>query len=156
MSPEERMHATAIAVGEDGVLLRGDSGAGKSDLALRLVLGPPLAAAGGRAIALVADDQVLVETRGGCLVARAPGVLSGWIEARGLGIVEIPCRAEATLALVVDLVPREDVERLPEDRERCTIGGIGISRVALHAFDPSAALKVILALDMAAGRRRSS
>ncbi|MBM3488544.1 MAG: hypothetical protein FJX67_18250, partial [Alphaproteobacteria bacterium] len=51
-----RLHATCIAVDGIGVLVRGASGAGKSDLALRLI------DAGAR---LVADDQVLVEAAAG-------------------------------------------------------------------------------------------
>ncbi|MBT7294587.1 MAG: serine/threonine protein kinase, partial [Rhodospirillaceae bacterium] len=45
-------HATCIALAGKGVLLRGFSGAGKSDLALRLIDG------GAK---LVADDQVLCD-----------------------------------------------------------------------------------------------
>jgi serine kinase of HPr protein (carbohydrate metabolism regulator) len=152
MPLQELLHATAIAIGEEGVLLRGGSGAGKSDLALRLILGGPHAAAGGRAIALVADDQVLVQPHDGRLIARAPAQLAGRIEARGLGILDIPCRDEVALALLVDLVSREAVERLPEEGECSPICGIKIPRIALAAFDASAALKVILALDRAAER----
>ena len=44
-----RVHGTCVAIAGRGVLLRAPSGAGKSDLALRLI------DAGAR---LVADDQV--------------------------------------------------------------------------------------------------
>ena len=59
----ETIHATCIAVGGRAVLLRGPSGSGKSDLALRcLTLAPtpltPLAAQ------LVADDRVVLRREG--------------------------------------------------------------------------------------------
>ena len=57
------VHATCVALDGAGVLLRGPSGSGKSDLALRLIDG------GAR---LVADDQVALSAEAGRLVARAP------------------------------------------------------------------------------------
>ncbi|MBN8532408.1 MAG: aldolase, partial [Alphaproteobacteria bacterium] len=47
-------YGTAVAIGDRAVLLRGASGAGKSDLALRLI---------DEGAQLVADDQVYVEAR---------------------------------------------------------------------------------------------
>src|SRR5690606_18170052 len=78
-SPMLLIHATCVVIGEIGVILRGPSGSGKSDLALRLV------DTGGL---LVADDQVFLSVENGALVARAPPTISGKLEVRGLGIVE--------------------------------------------------------------------
>ena len=54
------LHATALVVGESGVLLRGPSGAGKSSLALALIW-----AARERAVfaALIADDRAFARAR---------------------------------------------------------------------------------------------
>ncbi len=126
------VHATAVAVEGEAVLLRGRPGAGKSDLALRLI------EAGG---ALVADDQVELRPAGGRVVARAPLALAGLLEIRGLGIVRFEALSEAPLALVVDLTPRDQIERLPEPR-RTAFFGIDVPLVALSAFEASAVAKL--------------
>jgi HPr kinase/phosphorylase len=133
------IHATCVAVDGAGVLLRGAPGGGKSDLALRLIDGGAL---------LVADDQVALAAEGGALVARAPATLRGKLEVRGLGIVEMPPLDAAPVALVVDLVVREAVERLP-DRDRCSLFGHSLRWMEMAAFDASAPAKVRLAVALA-------
>ncbi|MFO0986190.1 MAG: RNase adapter RapZ [Alphaproteobacteria bacterium] len=134
------MHATCVALGRAAVLLRGPSGAGKSDLALRLI------DAGAR---LVADDQVELAVVGGRLVARAPAVLAGKMEVRGVGIVPAPALAEAPVALIADLVPAGTAERLPEPAAE-TILGIVLPRIEIAPFEASAPAKLRLALAGAA------
>jgi len=129
------VHGTCLVVDGTGLLLRGPSGSGKSDLALRCLR------LGAR---LVADDQVVVEASSdGCLLARPPAILAGRIEVRGIGILEIDHEPAARLDAVVDLVAREAVERLPEPRET-VIMDAALPRFALHAFDVSAPEKVVL------------
>lgn len=154
-APPSLVHATALALrgsgasrrAEAGVLLRGPSGAGKSDLAFRLI-----DAGWAR---LVADDCTLLEETAAGLRLFAPDRLAGRIELRGLGIVELAPheRAEAALlALIVDLVPRESVERLPEPAPE-RLFGRPVPRLSLHAFDASTPAKVRRALDLIATRR---
>src|SRR6185503_6471150 len=100
-----QVHATCVALDGKAVLLRGPSGSGKSDLALRLIDG------GAR---LVADDRVDLEREGSRILASAPPAIAGVIEARGLGLLRVGCVGRTPLSLVVDLVPAESVERLPE------------------------------------------
>ena len=98
------IHASAAALGSDAVLFRGPSGAGKSDLVLRLI---------GRGWQLVADDQVMLEGE----TLSAPPALRGMLEIRGLGIfAALPVASPARLCLMVDLVARQDVPRLEDDR----------------------------------------
>ena len=137
------VYATCIALRERGawrgVLLRGPSGAGKSDLALRLI------DAGGR---LVSDDQTHLAASRSKLVGSAPQKLAGLIEARGVGIVRLPRRqllTKAAIALAIDLVAPDKVERLP-DPARETILGISVPVLALTPFEASAPLKLRLAL----------
>lgn len=101
------LHASAVAVGDRGLLILGGSGAGKSGLALRMM------ALGAR---LVADDRVLVERRGTALFASAPPLLRGVIEARGIGLLNAETIDEAALALAVDL-DRPAAARTPHRRE---------------------------------------
>jgi serine kinase of HPr protein (carbohydrate metabolism regulator) len=60
------VHGTTVALEGEGVLLRGPSGSGKSDLALRLIDG------GAR---LVADDQTELTRTANGLIARSPAWL---------------------------------------------------------------------------------
>jgi serine kinase of HPr protein (carbohydrate metabolism regulator) len=144
------IHASCVRLGraglahgaprDSGVLLLGDSGLGKSDLALRLI------ALGAE---LVADDRVeLVVTRGR-LMARAPRPIRGLIEIRGLGIVEIPYTEQARVALVVQLV-RKVAERLPRHDVYVPEGVVlpASARpplIRLAAFEISAPQKLIAA-----------
>lgn len=137
------VHATCVALraGRNwrGILLRGPSGAGKSDLALRLV------EQGGR---LVADDQTALVPQGRGLVATPPGTLAGLLEVRGVGIVKLgrpQLLARATIALLVDLVPPDRIERLP-DPARETLLDVDLPVVALAPFEASAPAKLRLAL----------
>ncbi len=131
------LHGTVVSIGGRGVLLRGASGAGKSDLALRLI---------ALGAVLVADDQVRLRPDGARLLASPPDSIAGLIELRGVGIRRLPYEADVPLALVVDLVAPEDVERLP-DRAAVELDGKMISLLALAPFDASAAIKLMLAVD---------
>lgn len=130
------IHATAVAIDGHAVLLRGPSGAGKSDLGLRLI------DAGAR---LVADDQSELRRRRDTLMVRAPASLSGLIEVRGIGILRLAGLAEAPVALVADLVLREEVERLPAPCSEALLG-IVVPRIAVAPFEASAAAKIRFAL----------
>ena len=131
-----RVYGTSVALEGTGVLLRGPSGSGKSDLALRLIQ------AGAQ---LVADDQTELSRDGRGVIARAPRTIAGRIELRGLGIVRVPSLAEAPLGLVVDLVAPEAIERLPEPRF-CEFLGCSLPLLALAPFEASAAAKLAVAL----------
>jgi serine kinase of HPr protein (carbohydrate metabolism regulator) len=132
-----RVHATAVAIGRKGVLLRGRSGSGKSDLALRLIDG------GAK---LIADDVVELERRGRSVEVRAPRALRGKMEVRGVGILAVPSMARARLVLVVDLVGKGAVERYPEPAFAPLLG-ISIKLLKLHAFEASAPAKLRLAVE---------
>lgn len=132
--PMERINATTVAIEGHGVLLRGPTGAGKSDLALRLL---------GDGAHLVADDYTEVECEGERLIAHAPATIAGMLEVRGVGILRVTPVSPAVLVACVDLVARTAIERMPED-DRAAIGATGkhlpLFRVA--AFEASAAAKV--------------
>ncbi|MFV0368655.1 MAG: HPr kinase/phosphorylase [Hyphomicrobiaceae bacterium] len=147
------IHATAIATAETGscVLITGPSGAGKSDLALRL-LSWPASGLDVQPFRLVADDQVCIEPDGSRLIARPPDTLAGKLEVRGIGIVDLPYLPTADVHLVVELVPPEKVERMP-DPMTTMLAGLLRPVIRLFAFEPSAPLKVALALQ---GRNASS
>lgn len=134
------VHATCIAFDGRAVLLRGPSGSGKSDLALRAI------AEGAQ---LIADDQVVLARSGEHVIASAPSALCGMIEIRGLGIMRVEAATEAEIALVADLVGAASIDRLP-DRRDCELLGIGLPWLALAPFQSSAVAKLRFALMAAA------
>jgi HPr kinase/phosphorylase len=141
------VHATCIALrtGKSwrGVLLRGPSGAGKSDLALRLVED------GAR---LVADDQTGLIQEGGRLVGTPPGPLADLLEVRGVGIVKLgrtQLLARVPIALLVDLVPPDRIERLPDPAHEDLLG-VELPLMTLTPFEASAPAKLRLALEQIA------
>ena len=138
-SIKSQIHGTCVDVSGAGVLLRGPSGSGKSDLALRLIDG------GAR---LVADDRVDLALMNGLLTASAPAALAGMIELRGMGVMRIPAIPRTVVGLIIDLVERDAVERLPEP-ESCRILGVETPLMRLHAMHASAAAWVRMALDNA-------
>ncbi len=127
-----RVHGTCVARSGAGVLLLGPAGAGKSDLALRLM---------PRGFDLVADDQVLIEDGRAC----SPPSLAGMLEIRGLGIVRLPFVTAVRLALAVELgLP----DRMPCARQHRELG---LPLVRVRPDASSAPERVSIALDCALG-----
>ena len=116
-------------------MLCGKSGAGKSDLALRLI---------DQGAVLIADDRVEVRMDQGKVMASAPASLAGLLEVRGVGLMRVPFAPVAELHLVVDLVEPEVVERLPEP-EWTALAETRLPRLALAPFEASAPAKLRLA-----------
>jgi serine kinase of HPr protein (carbohydrate metabolism regulator) len=138
-----QIHASCVELGGTGVLLLGESGSGKSDLALRLI------DAGAR---LVADDRTELRRDGARLIASPPATIAGRIEVRGVGIVNIAHVRECAIGLAVDLVPRDRVERLPAAQNRAWLG-IDTPLLALDPFEASAPAKIRLAVHEASRGR---
>lgn len=113
-------HASCVALhGQDeGVLILGPSGSGKSSLALMMM---------GFGARLVSDDNTLVTLQAGRLYATAPPATAGLIEARGVGILRVPRAQPAILRLCVDL-DRAETERLPPER-MCDMLGVKLPLV---------------------------
>ncbi|MBT3701065.1 MAG: serine/threonine protein kinase [Alphaproteobacteria bacterium] len=144
------VHGTCIAfplVEEAGVaaavLLRGLSGIGKSDLALRLI---------DDGAQLVADDQVDLELTEEGLLASAPQTIRGMLEVRGVGLVHLPVASKAALVAIIDLVGVDtEIERLP-DPDEVDIAGTTLPLWKLQPFESSAMAKVGVIVAVAAGR----
>jgi serine kinase of HPr protein (carbohydrate metabolism regulator) len=114
-------------------------------LALRFIFLPP--AAFGASPALVADDQVILERQDGRIMAKCPLPLAGKLEVRGIGIVSVAHLApEADLKLLIDLDNIEEMPRFPTEVRKEEVLGLPLQCVVLDPFEPSAALKLALAL----------
>jgi serine kinase of HPr protein (carbohydrate metabolism regulator) len=143
----ELVHGTCVALGRTAALLRGPSGSGKSDLALRFLFLARRGPAALEAPILVADDQVCLVRNDGRILAKSPDTIRGKMEVRGVGIVEVKSLMEAELALVVDLMPgTEKIERLPEGNAKARLLGIELPLVGLFPWEPSAPIKLAIAL----------
>ena len=129
---------TCVALQGRGVLLRGPSGSGKSDLALRLI---------DDGAELVADDRVVLVPNANTLTASATPPLRGLLEVRGLGIFRLPFRPCVALVLVVDLTDEAN-ERLPAPSE-FKILGRALPLIRLRPTSVSAAARIRLALGTA-------
>jgi serine kinase of HPr protein (carbohydrate metabolism regulator) len=131
-----QVHGTSVVVNGVGVLIRGPSGSGKSDLALRLIDG---------GAQLVADDQTEVSYENGHVIMSSNAVIEGLLEVRGVGIMAVPCVPRARLGLIVDLTPIGQIERMPE-KEFDEIIGVKVRRLRLPPFAVSTAAKLRLAV----------
>ena len=135
----ELLHATAVELdtpdGAIGVLLRGPSGSGKSDLALRLIDD------GAR---LVADDQTQLELDEGRIMASAPAQIEGTLEVRGVGLASVQSARQTEICLVIELTGGSPLDRLPEEHSVVLLGQ-PIPALHLDARQPSAAAKLRLA-----------
>jgi HPr kinase/phosphorylase len=129
-------HGTCVEVDGVGVLLRGPSGCGKSDLALRLL---------DEDARLIADDQVELTSIEGRLTATSPDIIDGLMEVRGMGLISVPNLSRVTVELVVDLLPSEDIPRLPEP-SFVELEQVQLPLFFMAPFEASATAKLRLAV----------
>ena len=131
-----QIHASCVALSGVAVLLRGAPGAGKSDLALRLVDG------GGM---LVADDLCEIRRKGGRLLADLPAAVEprfrGRIELRGIGFLTLPYAGATPLSLVADL---SSVAGNRDSLGEAVYLGVALPLVVLDPFHASAAARLRL------------
>ena len=133
------LHASLVAFGTVGVLIRGPSGSGKSQLCLQLM---------DRNASLVADDQVKLSVDNNTLMGKAPEALAGMLEVRGLGLLKYPLVHEAEIKLVVDLRAFAEIPRMPEPQDmRVEISGFNVHRFYLDPKAPAAPQRVQAALN---------
>jgi HPr kinase/phosphorylase len=144
--PPFRVSASAVALGEHGVLIRGPSGAGKSSLALALV---DAWWRRGDFARLIGDDCVIAHIAGGRAVLGPHRAIAGLAEWRGIGLLPQDFEGGAVLALIVDLAPDGDgaPPRLPEPEElSCDFHGLpDIPRLRLPARETERSVAAIMA-----------
>jgi serine kinase of HPr protein (carbohydrate metabolism regulator) len=131
----ETLHASCVALNGRAILIAGRSGAGKSDLALRLI---------DRGARLVSDDYTMLRRVGGTLLASAPANIEGKIEVRGIGVVAFEQLEDVPVCLAIDL--DRAVERLPDPQDTFVVAGVKVPVIGLNGLEASAPVKVELAL----------
>lgn len=134
------IHASCVSYFGKGILIRGKSGLGKSDLALRLIM--------DKGCMLIGDDRVDIFAKKGKLRAYGIKTIANMLEVRGIGLAHFPSQKSADIHLIVDLEKdSENIERLPEP-ETEELEGITIPKIKICAFENSAVNKIILALSL--------
>jgi HPr kinase/phosphorylase len=129
------IHGVCLDVLGMGVLLTGDSGVGKSELALELI---------SRGSGLIADDVVELYCLGPeTIEGRCPALLRDYLEVRGLGVLNIrtifgeaALRPRKNLKLIVHLqrphaTESAQMERLPLNAGSQQLMGVDISKVTI-------------------------
>lgn len=134
------VHANSMVFNTKGLLIRGQSGSGKSDLSLRLL------DIGGT---LISDDYTFLtlETDNDtpCLYASCPNNdLQGFIEVRGVGIVKQPFIHKHKIDFIIDLSPI--YPRMPNPTY-CHDYGIPIQIFTLNPFELSVIQKIKILTD---------
>ncbi|GAB4517618.1 MAG: hypothetical protein Tsb0019_17450 [Roseibium sp.] len=135
------VHAGCLILGTCGILIRGAAGSGKSFLADSLIEAARSRGSLGR---LVADDYVQLDAEDGRLLAAVPETIRGRMEIRGLGLVEVRHEPRAHVRLIVDLLPMDRLERLPDEplgEER--LSGVSLPVLRCPENDPGASLRLI-------------
>jgi HPr kinase/phosphorylase len=150
-SESTSMHGCMVDYRGVGILIIGSSGSGKSETAIGLL---------ERGGALVADDMVRFQRHGDELIASCPDLARGYIEMRGIGIINAAnlfglsaIRPEKRLDLVVTLKGESDlnkVDRVGLHREGHMILGQSIPHVEIPvaAGRDTARLVAVAALDL--------
>jgi len=137
----QQIHATCISLEGFGLLLRGPSGSGKSDLALRMM------EYGSK---LIADDCVYLALEDGVLIARAPSRLRGLLEVREMGVIEVPYEISIQVLGVIDLVDSNKIQRLPGHQMEILLG-VKVPSYQLDPWGMSAIAKVRLVRGLISG-----
>jgi HPr kinase/phosphorylase len=133
LAPKTTAHGVFMDVLGVGVLITGESGLGKSELALELI---------SRGHGLVADDAVeLSRTAPNMVEGHCPPLLQNLLEVRGLGLLDIrtifgetSVRRKMKLKLLVHLIRStpDAFERLPVQDQTEDVLGVPIRRVMLQ------------------------
>ncbi|MBQ9327780.1 MAG: HPr(Ser) kinase/phosphatase [Solobacterium sp.] len=133
LAPEETLSGDLMVIYGKGVLITGESGMGKSEVAMELVRDGQV---------LVADDRVDVQKIHNSLYGHAPDLLRGMLEIRGIGIIDVErifgannLVSSHSIELVINLVrydASEEYERIGDEMTSYTkIMGVSIPAMSL-------------------------
>lgn len=151
----ETLAGTTIARHGVGVLIKGASGEGKSDLALRAITVPlllPNEATPATPFQLISDDQTVLTNTDGSLLASAPATLRDMMEVRGIGIVGVKAVSAVPLLLVAEIT-QGPIDRMPLDQcAETALLGCKVEAVQISPFEASAPIKLAFMLEAAALR----
>lgn len=147
LAPRQTIHGVLVEVYGEGLLIKGDSGIGKSETALELIK---------RGHRLIADDAVEIRRiLGNKLIGQAPAMIRHFMEFRGLGVINAryiygvgAVKSTQTIHMVVNLENWDDYkpyDRLGVESEYEEILGVNMPSVTIPVR-PGRNLAVILEL----------
>jgi HPr kinase/phosphorylase len=152
LAPSVTMHGVLVNVSGIGVLLLGESAIGKSETALELVH------RGGR---LISDDAVIVKRIEDDLVGYPPEVTRGFMEIRGVGIVDVEriygvgaVQRAKEINLIIELerwIDNKEYERVGRDIQYCEILGINVPKIVIPV---TAGRNLAIVIETAVGQYR--
>lgn len=131
LAEQTRIHGVLVNINGTGVLIKGASGIGKSEVALELIK---------KGHSLIADDSVIItkvdDTE---LIGEAPDLLKNRMEIRGIGIINVQqhygiasVAPHAIIDVVMEIIPMGDqVDRLGNDWKHEEILGVEVRKTVL-------------------------
>lgn len=108
LAPCITRHGVLLDIHGEGVMITGDSGVGKSETAIELIM---------RGHRLVADDAVEIRHVSDQLMGQAPELIRHYIELRGIGVIDVrqlfgmsSIKLESQIDLVVHMEPWDETK----------------------------------------------
>ena len=132
----KRLHATSVAIEDNGVAIFGNSGSGKSDLALRLI---------DSGATLISDDITVFSKSENRIYLFGVENTKGLLEVRELGIITVPYIEGIRLKLVIKLTDKE-IERIPK-KNQTNLLGLKFPKLEINGKNSSSVVKVKVKLN---------
>jgi len=132
----KRLHSTSVVLDDNGVLIIGDSGLGKSDLALRLI---------DEGATLISDDITICKKKIDGIFLSGPIETKGLLEVREVGIITVPFVDGIRLKMVVKLTEK-NLNRMPK-KNFTKVLGVKFPLLVIDGKSSSAVVKVKVKLN---------
>lgn len=127
--------ASCVSIGGAALLISGESGIGKSELALALI---------DRGARLISDDHTALRREDGRLVASPAPNIGGLIEVRNLGLLPVAPGDDCPVALLIEL--NRAAPRWIERSQHRMLLGLEIPEILLSPDSRVLAIKAEMAL----------
>ena len=135
LAPSTSVHASLVEIYSMGVMILGQSGIGKSETTLELIK---------KGHRLIADDRIDITYVRDELFGEAPELLSGMMEVRGIGIIDVKKMfginsliRRKKISYAINLIPFEadkPIERIGNDVQYYNILGVNVPLINLPVF----------------------
>ena len=132
----KRLHATSVAMEDNGVAIFGDPGSGKSDLALRLI---------DSGATLISDDITVFSKLEKNINLFGIENTKGLLEVREVGIITVPYVEGIKLKLVVRLTDKV-IERIPK-KNQINLLGLKFPKLEINGKNSSSVAKIKVKLN---------
>ena len=132
----KRLHATSVAIEDNGLAIFGDPGSGKSDLALRLI---------DSGATLISDDITVFSKLEKNINLFGIENTKGLLEVREVGIITVPYVEGIKLKLVVRLSDKV-IERIPK-KNQINLLGLKFPKLEINGKNSSSVAKVKVKLN---------